>query len=70
MYYHAVEPFGQHRSDFMAGMVAAGNADLWTKEGSRRPSPYDYMPGYEEPEPSEEDIQTGTLAMIRNMQGR
>ena len=66
--YDTIEPFGQRRSDRMAGEIAAANANLWRGEGSPAASPFDYMPGYYEPQATEEDIQAGTLGFVHNMQ--
>lgn len=64
-----VEPFGQVRQDWMLGEVASDNRNLWASAGSEKSTPFDYMPGYEPPEPTEEEIAELAVAFARGMRG-
>ena len=69
MAYHAVEPFGQHRTDLMAGIVAAANESVWTSAESATPDPYKFIPGYDDGEATEEDIAAAAMAMAQSCRG-
>jgi hypothetical protein len=62
--YSIAEPFGQPRSDYMAGTMAASNANLWIKE---KVHPEDFIPGQNAPEATEEEIVNASKAFAASM---
>ncbi len=65
--YSIAEPFGQPRSDYMAGVIAAANGNLWMSKDTSPMQPQDYIPGQEAPEPTAEEIMSATKAFVSGM---
>lgn len=56
--YYAVEPWGEDRADLRAGIVSSVIANT-NRDPKRRPKPFepvDFMPYYEKPTPSPEQL--------------
>jgi hypothetical protein len=54
--FYEIDPFGDQRADLRAGIVAATAANCWRGKGDRPLKPIDFMPFYERPRQSSEEM--------------
>ncbi|MBM3114548.1 phage tail assembly protein T [Jeongeupia naejangsanensis] len=71
MAFDELEPFGEIRADFRAGIIAASNTNLHLPKGKKALSPLDFMPFLQrddtEPSPSpasRSHVETGLMALL------
>ena len=48
--YERIEPFGEKRADYRAGMVASVMANAWKGKDQKAFTPEDFMPEYDKPQ--------------------
>lgn len=51
MAFYNIEPFGEERDDLRAGMIASPLINLWSKKGSKRVKPSDFIMRFDPKEP-------------------
>jgi len=49
MAYFQLEPFGEGRADLRMGILASLVSNMFTKKGSKRYTPKDFMPEFDKP---------------------
>ena len=60
--FYQIEPWGETRADLRAGSIAAPLLNAWTKKGSRRAKPSDWIMRFEPKEPQDPDQMRTLLA--------
>ncbi len=63
MAFDSLEPIGDRRADLQAGVVCATMANLERPAGHRAYQPHEFMPGWDEPSPTE--IRKRRIAQVK-----
>jgi hypothetical protein len=66
MAYFQIEPHGEERADYRAGLITSTIANIVRKKGSKPHKPEDFMPKFGEREEPEQDWQQ-QLRMVKTL---